>query len=68
MEPNRVKEPYMIEPVVHHNLDGPNSNISTFDSSQDESDCSMDRNWEHRLVVIFLLYFAFSIKYYFINF
>ena len=60
MEPNRVNKPYMIEPVVRHNSDGPNSNESSFHSSQDEYDFNrfnMDRNWEHGLVIIFILYF-----------
>ena len=72
MEPNRAIKPYMIEPVVHQNPDGPNrglnSNGRSFDSSQDEDDFNMDRNWEHRLITIFVLYFTFSIKYYFIDF
>ena len=37
-------EPHTIEPVVHHNLDGPNSNGSSFDSSQGKGDFNMDRN------------------------
>ena len=48
MEPNRVDKPYMIEPVVHHNSDGPNSNGNSFHSSQDEDGFNrfnMDRNW-----------------------
>ena len=68
MNQNRVIKPYMIEPVVHHNSGGPNSNGNSFDSSQDEDDFNMDRNWEHRLAIIFLLYFVCSMKYYFINF
>ena len=60
MEPNRVNKPYMIEPVVHHYSDGPNSNGSSFHSSQDEDDFNrfnMDRNWELGLGVAFILYF-----------
>ena len=57
----------MLQPVVHHNSDGPNSNESSFDSSPDDHDF-MDRNWEHGLVFVFSFYFAFSIKYYFIDF
>ena len=60
MEPNRVNKSYMIEPVVHHNSDGPNSNGSSFHSSQDEDDFnrfSMDRNWERGFGIIFLVYF-----------
>ena len=33
MEPNYVIKPYMIEPVVYHNSDGPISKGSSFDSS-----------------------------------
>ena len=44
---------HVFQPVVHHNSDGPNSNGSSFDSSTDEDDFSMDRNWEHGLVFIF---------------
>ena len=62
MEPKRVIKPYMIEPVVHHNSDGPNSDGSYFDSSQDEDYLNMDRNWDHELVILFLLFFAFSIE------
>ena len=71
MEPNRVKKPYMIEHVVHHNSDGPNSARRSFHSSQDKDDFNlfnMDRNWEHGLGIILILYFAFSIKYGFIDF
>ena len=60
MEPNRFNKPYMIEPVVHHNLYGPNSNWSSFHSLQDEDDFNrfnMDRNWERGLGIIFILYF-----------
>ena len=69
MEPNRDITPYMIEPVIHHNSDGPITGVTlTFDSSQDEGDFNMDKNWEHGLVIIFLIYFAFSIKNFFIDF
>ena len=61
MEPSLVIKPYMVEPVVHHNLDGPSSNGISSDSSQED-------DWEHEFVIIFLLYFACSIKYYFIDF
>ena len=57
---NRVDKPYMIEPVVHHNSDVPNSNVSSFHSSQDEDDFNrfnMDRNLERELGVLFILYF-----------
>ena len=53
MEPNRVIKPYMIKPVVHHNLYGPNSNGSSFDSSQDEDDFDTDRDWDVDLLVYF---------------
>ena len=71
MEPNRVNKPYMFEPVVHHNSDGPNSNGSSFHSAQDEDDFNrfnMDRNWERGLGIIVILYFDLSKKHYFINF
>ena len=60
MEPNRANKLYMIEPVVHHNSDGPNSNGSSFHSSQDEDDFNcfnMNSNWERGLGVVFILYF-----------
>ena len=60
MEPNRVNKPYMIGPVGHHNSDWPNSNGSSFHSSQDEDDVnrfSMDRHWERGLGIISILYF-----------
>ena len=59
LEPNHVIEPYMFQPVLHHILDGPNSNRISFDSSPDKGDFNMESNWEHGLVDIFLLYFAF---------
>ena len=68
MEPNRVITPCIINPVAHHNSDRPNSDWSSIDLSQDEDHFNMDRNWEHGLVIIFPLYFAFSIKCYFIDF
>ena len=69
MEPYRDITPYMIEPVIHNNSDGPTTGVTlTFDSSQDEDDFNMDKNWEHELVIIFLIYFAFSIKNFFIDF
>ena len=71
MEPIRVTKPYIMEPVVDHNSDRPHSNGSSFHSSQDKDDCnhfSMDRNWEHGLGIIFIVYFDLSIKYWFINF
>ena len=59
MEPNCANKPYMIKPVVHYNSDGPSSNRSSFHSSQDE-DCfncfNMDRNWERRLGIVFIVY------------
>ena len=51
MEPNRVNKPYMIEPVVHHNTDGPNSNESSFHSSQDEYDYSVPSGKPHEAKV-----------------
>ena len=49
----------MIEPVVHQNSDGPNSNESSFHSSQDEDEFNrfnMDRNWERGLGFVFIIY------------
>ena len=46
----------MFHPVVHHNSDRPNSNESSSDISPDEDNVNMERNWEHGLVFIFLLY------------
>ena len=60
MEPNRANKPYMIESVVHHNSDGPNSNGNSFPSSQDEDDFNgfnMNRNWDRGLGVVFKVYF-----------
>ena len=60
MEPNRVNKSYMIEPVVRHNSEGPNSCGSSFHSSQDQDDFNrfnMDRNWECGFDIIFILYF-----------
>ena len=71
MEPNRVNKPCMVEHVVHQNSDGPNSNGSSFHSSQDEDDFNrfnMDRNWERGLGIILILYFEPSIKCYSIDF
>ena len=67
-KPNRIIETYMFEPVVRQNSGGPNSNRSSSDSSPEEDDFNMERHWKHGLVYIFLLSFAFSIKYYFIDF
>ena len=70
MEAIHVSKPYMIEPVVHHNSDGPNSNGSSSHSSQDEDGFNrsiMDRNWEPGLGIIFILYFTFSIKYFILS-
>ena len=58
------QEPHMVQPVVHRNLDGPNGNESSSDSSPDEDDINMERNQEYGLVSIISLYFAFSIKHY----
>ena len=47
----------MIEPVIHHNSEGPNSNGSSLHSSQEEDDFNcfnMDRNWERRWGIILL--------------
>ena len=38
IEPECAFKPYMIEPVVHQNSDWPNSNRSSFDSSQDKGE------------------------------
>ena len=60
METNCAKKSYMLEPVIHHNSDGPNSYGISFHSSQDEDDFNrfnMDRNWERGLCIIFILYF-----------
>ena len=58
----------MLQPVVHHNSDGPNNNGGSLHSSPDEDDFNMERNWESGVVCVFIFYFAFSIKYYFIDF
>ena len=71
MESNRVSMPYMIEPVVHHSSDGPNSSGSSFHSSQEEDDFNrfnMNRNWERGLTIIFILYFEPLCKVLFIDF
>ena len=71
MEPNRVNKPYMIEPVVLHNSDGPNGYGSSFHSLQDEDDfnrINMDRNWERGSVLYLYYTLNLSIKCYFIDF
>ena len=63
----------MFQPFVHHNSEGANSNGGSFDSSPDEDDFNMDRNWEHGLVFTFyytlpFFYKVLSLWYYFIDF
>ena len=43
----------MLQAVGYHNSDGPNSNRSCFDLSQDEDDFNNEQNWENGLIYYF---------------